>query len=305
LIFPRRLGVTRNGVSSYTIVSVFLELIKFRITVLVAFTTALGYVLAANELTFAVFYPVAGIFLLACSSSSLNHYQERKTDKLMNRTKSRPLPSGRISERTVLMVTAVLVAAGSTVLLAKTNLLTLGVGLFTFFWYNGVYTPLKKKTAFAILPGALVGALPPLAGWTAAGGNIWDARIGIVALYFFVWQIPHFWLLLMIYGDDFKKAGFPVLSDVFDKLQLKRITFTWLMAAVFIAVFVPMFGVVLHTAGRIILILVSVWMGYYAFEFLRSDVNIKETMRTFVRINFYTMVLITLLIGDRIVSAGF
>jgi len=292
---------SRSIVSRFTLhISLFLELIKFRITILVAFTTALGYVLAVSELTFSVFYPVAGILLLAGSSSALNHYQERETDRLMKRTKNRPLPSGRVSEPTALTLSVLLLILGSAVLLLKTNLFSLVIGLFTYFWYNGVYTPLKRKTPFAVIPGALVGALPPVAGWTAAGGNLSDPRIAVVALYFFVWQIPHFWLLLMMYGDDFKKAGFPVLCDVFHKTQLKRITFAWLIAAVFIAALVPLFAILRHRVGEFILLLLSVGMCYYSFEFLKSDATIKQTMKTFVRINLFTMLLITLLIGDRI-----
>ncbi len=126
---------------------VFTDLTKFRITALVSFTTGLGYILAANELSFTMFYVIAGIFLLAAASSSLNHWQEQKTDALMERTKLRPIPSGRIEPASAVYVSLGLLISGSVLLLAATNFTTFAVGLFTFFWYNGVYTPLKRKTA--------------------------------------------------------------------------------------------------------------------------------------------------------------
>lgn len=283
-------------------INIFLELIKFRITVLVSFTTGLGYILAANKLTFSLFNPIAGIFLLACSSSALNHFQESDTDALMSRTKSRPIPSGKILKKYVLIISFVLLAAGSAVLFYTTNILTLLIGLFTFVWYNGVYTPLKQKSAFAIIPGALVGALPPLAGWTAAGGSIFDGKILIIAAYFFIWQIPHFWLLLIIYGGDYKKGGFPVLFDLFDELQLKRITFMWLLAAVFTAMLIPLFGIINFSPSILILLLISGWMLFYSVRFYLAEAHGKQVINTFIKINFFTMMMITLLIGDKILS---
>lgn len=288
--------------SAESYLNIFLELIKFRITILVSFTTALGYILEANGLTMSLFYPITGIFLLACSSSTFNHFQESDTDALMSRTKSRPIPSGRVLREHVLMLSLVLLIAGSAVLFYWTNIQTLLIGLFTFVWYNGVYTPLKRKTSFAIIPGALVGALPPIAGWTAAGGSLLDSRIIIVAIYFFIWQIPHFWLLLMIYGDDYKKGGFPVLCDVLNKPQLKRITFIWLLATVMTALLIPLFGIINYSPSNLILMMMSGWMVYCSVRFYMSDADRKQVVGTFVKINFYTMMLITLLISDKVIS---
>lgn len=144
------------------------------------------------------------------------------------------------------------------------------VGIFTFFWYNGVYTPLKRKTAFAIIPGALVGALPPVAGWTAAGGDLLDGRIIMIAAYFFIWQIPHFWLLLMLYGNDYEKGGFPTLNRVFSPEQLKRITVMWLIGNVMTAMMIPLFLYINYMASFIGLCLISVWMIYVTMKFLKE-----------------------------------
>jgi protoheme IX farnesyltransferase len=282
-------------------INILLELVKFRITVLVSFTTALGYFLASTKLGFAFVYPVLGIFLLACSAAALNQYQEVKTDLMMERTRNRPIPSGKISRNNVLIISAILLLAGTSILFIKTNFGTLFTGLLTFYWYNAVYTPLKKKTALAIIPGSLVGALPPLAGWLAAGGNLLDLKIGIVALYFFVWQIPHFWLLLLLYGSDFKKGGFPVLTDLYSEAFIKRITFALLIATLLIGITIPYVGSGLYLATQLVIIASSVLMFLVALSFLRNkNIERKDIVKTFVSINLYTLTLITVLSADKL-----
>lgn len=278
------------------------ELTKFRITALVSFTTGLGYILAASEITFTLFYVIAGIFLLAASSSSLNHWQEKGTDAMMDRTMNRPIPSGRIDPSSALWLSVMLLISGSALLLWTTNFTTFAVGIFTFLWYNAVYTPLKRKTAFAIIPGALVGALPPVAGWTAAGGEILDGRILIIAAYFFIWQIPHFWLLLMLYGSDYEKGGFPTLNKVFSKVQLKRITFMWLIANVMTAMLIPLFVYINYLASFLLLCIISIWMIIVSLRFLKTETERKSVRNTFIAINFYTLLLITILSIDKLIK---
>jgi len=278
------------------------ELIKFRITVLVSLTTGLGYILGAKDITFTLFAVIMGIFLLACSSSALNHWQERNTDALMDRTRFRPIPSGRIEPRSTLIISFLLLLCGSAVLIIFTNVTALLVGLTNFLWYNAVYTPLKRKSAFAIMPGAVVGALPPLAGWAAAGAGIFDYRIIIVAAYMFIWQIPHFWLLLLMYGDDYQKGGFPTLNKFFNNEQLKRITFIWLLATVLIALLVPMFLYIYNPFTIPIIIIVSAIMAAAAFRFMFTGLSKKSIMNSFMAINFYTLILISILSIDKLIK---
>ena len=136
--------------------SMLAEIVKLRITILVSFTTALGYFLVMEKVSINVIFPIIGIFLLACSSAALNQYQERDTDKLMDRTKDRAIPSGRIKPLYVLYISIFLLLSGSLILILKTNAAAFLIGLLTFFWYNAVYTPLKKKMVLAIIPGSLV-----------------------------------------------------------------------------------------------------------------------------------------------------
>ncbi|MFA5404334.1 MAG: protoheme IX farnesyltransferase [Ignavibacteria bacterium] len=285
--------------------SLLAEIVKIRITILVSLTTALGYFIGVNKLTFDFIYPVIGIYMLACGSAALNQYQERNTDVLMDRTKNRPIPSGKIKSVNVLMISLVLLLIGSGVLIIKTNVTTLLIGLLAFYWYNGVYTPLKKKTALAIIPGSLVGALPPLAGWAATGGNIFDLRILYIALYFFIWQIPHFWLLLLVYGEDFAKGRFPVLTNKISKKGIVSITFLMLLFTVTISIIIPVFNILYFNLTYVLLLILSVFMFYVAYRFLSSDLSKREIMKTFIGINIYTMFFITLLIADKFIFIMF
>src|SRR4030095_1425390 len=283
-------------------IKIFSELIKFRITILVSFTTGLGYILGAKDVGLTLFGVVGGIFLLAAASSALNHWQERDTDALMHRTRFRPIPSGKIEPAGVLMIAVFLLILGSFVLAVTTNLTTLLVGLVTFVWYNGVYTPLKKKSAFAILPGAIVGALPPIAGWAAAGVDIFDYRVMIVAAYMFVWQIPHFWLLLLLYGEDYQRGGFPTLNTVFNNDQLKRITFAWLVATVLVALLVPLFIYLYNFFTLPLIMVISLGMIAISFRFLFLPLERKTIRNSFIAVNFYTLLLISILSFDKLIK---
>jgi protoheme IX farnesyltransferase len=281
------------------------EIVKIRITVLVSLTTALGYFIGTNKMSFDFIFPVIGIFLLACGSAALNQYQERDIDGLMNRTKSRPIPSGKIKSANVLLISLILLLTGSAVLIIKTNIYTLLIGLMTFYWYNGVYTPLKKKTALAIIPGSLVGALPPLAGWAAANAGIFDLKILFIAVYFFVWQIPHFWLLLLVHGEDFAKGGFPVLTNKISKKSVAVITFLMLVVTVSISVLIPFFNILYFSSAYILLLVLSALMIYAAVRFLNSGLSKKEILKAFLGINIYTLCFITLIIVDKFIFLMF
>jgi len=294
--------IEKANISLSETIKIFSELIKFRITILVSFTTGLGYILGAKQIGLTLFGAVAGIFLLASAASVLNHWQEKDTDALMDRTRFRPIPSGRIEPGTALLISIMLLILGSAVLISTTNLTALLVGLVTFVWYNGLYTPLKRKTAFAILPGAIVGALPPVAGWAAADADIFDYRIMIVAAYMFVWQIPHFWLLLLLYGKDYQKGGFPTLNKVFNNDQLKRITFAWLVATVLVALLVPMFIYLYNVFTLPLILVISLGMIAISFRFLFMPLERKNIRNSFLAVNFYTLLLISILSLDKLIG---
>jgi len=273
-----------------------------KITFFVALTTALGFITGSYIMGSDIIYPVIGIFLLACGASALNQVQESDSDILMERTKSRPIPSGLISRRMALFVSIVIIILGSIIILLGSNIECLIVGLVTLFWYNGIYTPLKKITPFAIIPGALVGALPPVAGWVASGADITSPNIWILALYMFLWQIPHFWILVMIYGEDYEKGGYPTLKSKFSSEQLKKITFFWILPTVSVALLIPVSGMLNFNITSFIIFALSVWFIYESYKFLKSPAEKKNLLNTFVRINIYTLVIITSVSIDKLVK---
>lgn len=231
------------------------ELTKARITIFVAITGAAGYILCRGAVDWGILSPMLGLFVLACGASALNQYQEREIDAKMERTRNRPIPSGKLNPQTVLQIFVVLALLGSLILLWGANFTAFALGVVALVWYNGVYLYLKKRTAFAVVPGSLLGALGPTIGWAAAGGDLLDPKILAVALFFFVWQIPHFWLLLLKYGPQYEKVGYPSLTQRLSAAQISRLIFTWTVATAVICLLIPAWGHITSRYTQIALII--------------------------------------------------
>ncbi|MDZ7399592.1 MAG: protoheme IX farnesyltransferase [candidate division KSB1 bacterium] len=280
----------------------FFALIKLKITTAVALTTAVGYVLAVEQLSSQIFIPMLGIWLLACGSSALNELQERTIDGLMRRTRQRPLPAHRIETRTAVVIIMILSLAGTLVLYFGTNLLATVLGLFALIWYNGVYTPLKRKTAFAAVPGALIGAIPPMVGWVAGGGNIFDPTIVLIASFFFIWQVPHFWLLLMLSGDDYQRAGLPSLTRFFSMAQIARITFIWTLTTALAALIIINFIGVESIAIKIAVLMMAAGLVWQASTTLQAKQRPWRLRHAFIGINIFALLVTLFLAIDKLMN---
>lgn len=189
------------------------ELLKSRLSFLVAFSCAFGYVLASAEvnwLSLAMLF--IGGFLISGASAVINQILEKDFDKLMTRTMGRPLPTGRLSVQEAIAFCVVCTLAGVLILLAYTNVLTTTLSVVSMILYGFVYTPLKRVGPVAVFVGAFPGALPPLLGWTAATGVISHEALIIFGIQF-IWQFPHFWAIAWVADDDYKKAGFKLLPS--------------------------------------------------------------------------------------------
>jgi protoheme IX farnesyltransferase len=164
------------------------------------------------------------------------------------------------------------------------------------FFYNVVYTPLKKVTAFAVIPGSMVGALPPLIGWGGAGGNLTSETILLVASFFFIGQIPHFWFLLMMFGDQYKLAGMPSLNQIFSESQLKRITYTWVLTTIASALLVLFF----IFTNKIIMFVLLFYTFYLLFSLTISVLVQKElkVRPAFLKLNLLYLFMMFFLIAD-------
>ena len=191
---------------------VWLALAKPRLNALAVATVGIGYYLGAPELDLVVLLcVVTGSALVAAGGAAFNQVAERDLDALMSRTRSRPLPTGGVSPTAGGLFAAILSVAGLIVLVLGVNLVATAVALATLVSYAWIYTPMKRRTPWAVLVGAVPGALPPVIGWAAARGALtleaW-LLFGIV----FAWQLPHFHSLAWLYRDDYARAGFKVLA---------------------------------------------------------------------------------------------
>ncbi|HTH54824.1 MAG TPA: heme o synthase [Cyclobacteriaceae bacterium] len=192
----------------------YLELLKPRLSFLVAFSCAFGYGLATKgraDWTVLVMLTFSG-FLLSGASVCINQIIERNLDKIMTRTMNRPIPTGRVSVSEAKFFALVCLVVSLIILSIFTNPLTVVLSFVSMVLYSFVYTPLKRVGPVAVFVGAIPGALPPLLGWVAATGSISHEAMIIFGIQF-VWQFPHFWAIAWVADDDYKKAGFKLLPS--------------------------------------------------------------------------------------------
>src|SRR3954454_8559572 len=198
----------------------FYELTKPRMNFLVVCTTAVGYAMAPHHGQWGTLvHAIIGTALTAASASVLNQLVERSYDALMPRTRNRPLPGGRITPGEALAFGVVLGVAGGAYLLFTVNLPTALLGAFTLASYVWVYTPLKRVTSLNTVIGAVPGAIPPMMGWAAATGALGPEAISLFAI-MFLWQMPHFLAIAILYERDYAAGGFKMLPVIDPGLRL-------------------------------------------------------------------------------------
>jgi protoheme IX farnesyltransferase len=282
--------------------SLLAELSKVKITFAVALTTIAGYLLAKGQFDAGLILPTIGIFILACGSSALNHVQDSDRDGLMKRTQNRPIPSGRISRTNALLVAIFFSLLGSALIYMGSDFVGMQLGLLALVWYNGIYTPMKRKSAFAVIPGSVIGAIPPVVGWVAGGGSVFDPQALILAFFFFIWQVPHFWLLMLKYGNEYVEAGYPSITQLYDEAQIRHITFLWTFATAVTALMIPLFGLI-HTTTITLIILASVfWLIAIFSGLLRKQKTTFNPFYYFMRINYFVLVMIISLSVDALIK---
>ena len=212
----------KNQVERVTAWSVFSDLVKLRLTTLVLVTTLVGFYaglnsesggLAQNLIKLGL--TLLGTGLLAAGAAILNQYLERDHDARMERTARRPLPSGAISAEAALLLGGACSVVGLLALAAWINLLVAVLGAVTLVTYLFIYTPLKRKSEWNTIIGAIPGALPPLMGWAAARGEVDPLGWTMFGILFF-WQVPHFMAIAWMYRDEYDKAGFVMMPSVAD-----------------------------------------------------------------------------------------
>jgi len=274
------------------------ELCKLPVALAAALACAAGFTLANDGLTLTAAAACGGVFLSSCGACALNQYQERDRDALMMRTRLRPVPSGRLSPSRALAWAVGLIAAGILMLFLGSGIIAACLGLGAVAWYNGVYTWLKARSAFAAVPGAIVGSLPVAIGWSAGGAMLTDWRLGAIVFFFFVWQVPHFWLLALAYADDYRRAGFPVTNSGLSPEQLLRVTCAWMTTAILGSLLFPVFSVVTSRVALMLLIVSAFWLWLAVGELMKTGAAQSACRAGFMRINRFAWAVTTLVLID-------
>jgi protoheme IX farnesyltransferase len=279
-------------------ISTLLELTKLRISGASTFTAAAGYVAYLRGANAGLITTLIGILLLAMGSSALNEVQEHRFDALMPRTANRPIPRGDLSPARAACIAGVLAVSGFLILLLAHNLTSALLGALAMAWYNGFYTPLKRISAFAVVPGSLIGALPPAIGWTAAGGSWSDPSVLALAFVFFIWQVPHFWLLVGLHAEGYEEAGYPTLVGLFGRPRLSRLTFTWICGTAAACGLLPLFRVLVSWPSEAMLGLGVLWLMAGSLPLLKPSQDAALYRRVFMNINLFALVLTAAVILD-------
>jgi protoheme IX farnesyltransferase len=273
-----------------------LALIKYKVSIAVTFTAITGYVVYTGHFDLQIITLVLGVFLLAGGSSALNECQESKYDAKMPRTMNRPIPTGKISLANAVVVSVMFCLSGLFVLYYNFGAITAALGLLNLVWYNLIYTYLKRVSSFAVVPGSLVGAIPAFMGWTAAGGYVFQPTIIFIAFFLFIWQIPHFWLLMIKYGKEYEEAGFKTINQAVNSGNLKMIIFAWVVATSFSSIIVPLFLV--NISLPFFLVIFGLNLAFIAIFTKLSFGNVAELnfRKSFISINIYMMLFMLMLI---------
>ncbi|TPV35844.1 protoheme IX farnesyltransferase [Paucihalobacter ruber] len=276
------LSTAKHPLTLSNIVSDFKEITKMRLSLSVVFSSVAGYLLGAYsiDITTIILLCFGGYFMVG-ASNAYNQIIERDLDALMNRTKNRPIPAGRMQVSTAFTIAVTFTVLGI-IALYIINPRTAMYGAISIFLYTSVYTPLKTKTPFAVFVGAIPGAIPFMLGWVAARDQFGIEPGTLFALQFF-WQFPHFWAIGWLLYDDYKKGGFLMLptkkQDKGTALQIIAYTIWTIIVSV-----LPAFGITgdlkLSIVAAIIVLALGLVMLYYAFELFkkRSTQAAKQLM---------------------------
>lgn len=274
-----------------------LQLAKTVLCLLIGSATVFGAILAKPNLSWALLFLTIGITTLAMGAATLNSFQERCLDQQMLRTSRRPLPKNLISIKSALYQSVILLIVGlSLVFFSSDTVFPVLTAIFAVVLYNAVYTPLKQKTVLAIVPGAICGAMPPYIGWLAAGGKPFAYGSVLIIVLFILWQIPHFWLVMLSFKQDYLKSNQPNLLKQIKENRLKRFFITWIGAQVVVMLLFLILPLQLDNLFKIaivfnaILLLVLFICGLG----LKSNPNYKRLFKVLNGTLFVHMALLTI-----------
>lgn len=290
-----------SGSSAKTsLYSDILVLIKIRMGFLAAIIALAGYYMGSTgPVSMAgMLHTFFGTWIICAGAFLLNMYMERNTDALMNRTSRRPLPAGRISPTPVFASGLFIGIAGIVYLAATTNILAATAGALGMFGYVYVYTPLKRVTSLNTIVGSFPGAMPPLIGWAAAAGEITAGAL-VIYMILFLWQIPHFLALAWMYKDEYKEAGYVMISrDDPDGMFTTRQNLIYAVAYVLVTLLPTVFGFtgMLYFAVAALSGIAFIWLCLKWFAHRER----KYAVHVFVATLFHSPLIYIMMVIDKI-----
>lgn len=285
------------------IIANFAEITKIRLSVSVVFSSIAGYLLGAETVNFTILLLLClGGYCMVGASNVWNQIIEKDLDALMDRTKNRPLPSGRMSVRLAFVLATLLTLLGI-VILYTINAQTAMFGAISIFMYVSLYTPLKTKTPLSVFVGAFPGAIPFMLGWVAAT-NTFGIEPGTLFMIQFFWQFPHFWAIGWFLFEDYKKGGFFMLPtgkrDNGTAIQVVLYSI-WTVLASLIPAFQVTGSLKLSMVAAVIVFGIGVWLIYYAIRLykLKTEKAAKQLM--LVSVSYITLLQI-IFVADKFLS---
>ncbi|MBF7091769.1 protoheme IX farnesyltransferase [Flavobacterium sp. ALJ2] len=288
------MDATQNTLSLKSIFNDFKEITKAGLAVSVLFSSIAGYLLGFDDkhpFQWSVLLILAiGGYCMVGASNAYNQVIEKDLDALMDRTKNRPVPSGRMSPKVALFVASVLTIIGLT-LLYTINPKTAMFGAISIFLYTSVYTPLKTVTSLSVFVGAFPGAIPFMLGWVAATGDF-GIEAGTLFLIQFFWQFPHFWAIGWFLYEDYEKAGFFMLptgkKDKGTALQIILYT-VWLIVASLLPVLGYTGKLFITPIAAVLVFLLGVWMLIYAVRLYKLRTAKAARTLMLVSVSYITL----------------
>ena len=269
----------------------FTEITKLRLSVSVVFSSVAGYLLGAAEVDFMILLLLCiGGYCMVGASNVYNQIMERDLDSLMDRTKNRPIPAGRMSIAAALSIAVILTIVGISVLYSI-NPQTAMFGAISIFIYVFLYTPLKTKTPLSVFVGAFPGAIPFMLGWVAAT-NDFGIEPGTLFMIQFFWQFPHFWAIGWFLFDDYKKGGFFMLpTGKRDRTTAVQVVFYSVCTV--LSSLIPAFGVTgafyITPISAVIIGGLGIWFVYYALRLYKQKTDTSAKQLMLVSVSYITL----------------
>lgn len=292
------MGIQNSSVSVASMISDFKEITKIRLSISVVFSSIAGYLIGVEsvEIKTLVLLAFGGYFMVG-ASNAFNQIIEKDLDALMDRTKNRPIPAGRMTVNTAFAIATLFTILGI-VILYTINPKTAMYGAISIFLYTCAYTPLKTKTPLAVFVGAIPGAIPFMLGWVAAR-NDFGIEPGTLFAIQFLWQFPHFWAIGWFLFDDYEKAGFFMLptgkQDKGTAVQIIMYTVWTILASL-----VPALGFTgdlsLSIVGAIIVFGLGLFMLYYALQLFKKRTNKSAKQLMLASVSYITLLQIVYII---------